>query len=345
MKDAVNRQWRINERPSGVPERGDFELVESEVPTANTDEVLVKPLYLSVDPYMRGRMRDTESFISFGYAEPWEPGHVIRGSVVGEVVGSNYPKYEPGDIVRANLPWADYGVAKGSWLTPVNPSISPISTALGVLGDSGLTAYFGLLEVGEPKPGETVVVSGAAGSVGSIAGQIAKLCGCRVVGTAGSDWKVDWITEDLGFDVGVNYTETEDLEDALKDACPDGIDVYFDNVGGEITDAVLRLINRHARIALCGQISLYNNEDVPTGPRNEWKLIERQAKMEGFLLQQFRPRSEEAAEQLGQWVSNGDLQYRETVTKGLENAIDAFQGLFHGDNIGKQLVKVAESST
>ncbi|WP_433626914.1 NADP-dependent oxidoreductase [Halomicrococcus sp. NG-SE-24] len=333
----TNRKFLLAKRPEGKPDRDTFDLVEADVPDPGPGEALVRTLYLSVDPYMRGRMDAGES-----YAEPWSVGEPLKGGVVGEVVASNGADVEEGDVVTGNLEWADYVTAPGTDLQPVNPDLAPISTALGVLGMPGRTAYFGTREVAEPKAGDTFVVTGAAGAVGSVAGQIAKLSGARVVGFAGSDEKVSFLEDDLGFDAGINYKDTDDYRAALDDAAPDGVDAYFDNVGGEITDAVFSKLNVDARVAVCGQISLYNAEEMPTGPRKLPKLIETRARVQGFLIGDFAPRFGEATRKLGRWVSSGDVEYRETITEGLENAPDAFLGLFEGENIGKQLVKVGE---
>ncbi|WP_440007304.1 NADP-dependent oxidoreductase [Halomicrococcus sp. SG-WS-1] len=333
----TNRKFLLAKRPEGKPDRDTFDLVEADVPDPGPGEALVRTLYLSVDPYMRGRMDAGES-----YAEPWSVGEPLKGGVVGEVVASNGADVEEGDVVTGNLEWADYVTAPGTDLQPVNPDLAPISTALGVLGMPGRTAYFGTREVAEPKAGDTFVVTGAAGAVGSVAGQIAKLSGAHVVGFAGSDEKVSFLEDDLGFDAGINYKDTDDYRAALDDAAPDGVDAYFDNVGGEITDAVFSKLNVDARVAVCGQISLYNAQEMPTGPRKLPKLIETRARVQGFLVGDFAPRFGEATRKLGGWVSSGEIEYRETVTEGLENAPDAFLGLFEGENIGKQLVKVGE---
>jgi NADPH-dependent curcumin reductase CurA len=333
MPDA-NRTWLLAQRPDGRPDMSCFEFVEREVPSPDRDEVLVRTLYMSVDPYMRGRMRDAES-----YADPWEVGDPMQAGVVGEVVESNHRRWDEGDVVTGNLRWADYAVAGGHELTRVDPDVAPVSTALGVLGMPGRTAYFGLLDVGEPKPGDTVVVSGGAGAVGSVVGQIASHAGCDVVGVAGAQEKLDWLTDDLGFDAAINYND-EDVHGALREAAPDGVDVYFDNVGGPVTDAVFRELNVRARVVVCGQISQYNATAVPTGPRKLSQLIQTRARVEGVLVSDYADRFEEATERLARWVNDDTVRYRETVTDGLENAPDAFLGLFDGVNIGKQLVRV-----
>jgi len=332
----TNRQWVLASRPSGTPTMENFELVEDEVPEPGTDEVVVRTLYMSVDPYMRGRMRDAES-----YAEPWAVGDVMKARCVGEVVASKHHGFEPGDVVTGNLRWAEYAVAPGHTLTAVDPDLAPISTYLGVLGMPGQTAYFGVYDIIDPTPGDTVFVSGAAGAVGSTACQLAKLAGCTVVGTAGSDTKVDYLTEDLGVDRAINY-KTANVSEAVPQATPDGVDGYFDNVGGEVTDVVFRQLNTWASVGICGQIAHYNAESVPTGPRKLPGLITTRSSVEGFLVSDFADRFGEASRRLGAWVASGDLQYRETVTEGIDGAPDAFLGLFEGENIGKQLVEVAE---
>jgi NADPH-dependent curcumin reductase CurA len=335
MVADVNRQWTLASRPTGEPTMETFELVEGEVPDPGPHEVLVRTRYLSVDPYMRGRMRDAES-----YADPWEVGDVMRAGVVGDVVESNHPDFEAGDVVNGDLRWAEYSTADGDDLRRVDPDLAPVSTALGVLGMPGRTAYFGTLDVAEPKPGDTVLVSGAAGAVGSVVGQIAKINGCRVVGVAGADEKVEWLTDDLGFDDAVDYSAADDLYAAVGDACPEGVDVYFDNVGGEIADAAFAHLNVRGRVAVCGQISQYNATEQPTGPRKLGGLIETRARVQGFLVSDFAARADEATERLAEWIEAGDVRYRETVTEGFENAPEAFMGLFEGVNIGKQVVKV-----
>lgn len=336
----TSRVFTLVQRPTGTPTSNDFELETRETPEPDAGEVLVRTLYLSVDPYMRGRMRAGES-----YAEPWDVGAPLEGGVVGEVVASNGGGFEPGDVVTGNLQWADYATTAGSDLTKVDPDRASLSAYLGVLGMPGNTAYFGVNEVAQPRAGETFVVTGAAGAVGSVAGQIAALNGARVVGFAGTDEKVAYLEDELGFDAAINYATTEEYAAALDEAAPDGVDAYFDNVGGEITDAVFSKLNVDARVAVCGQIALYNATETPTGPRKLGTLIKKRATVEGFLVGDFAPRFEHATRELGEWISAGDIRYRETVTEGLENAPSAFIGLFEGDNIGKQVVKVADRET
>ncbi len=332
---ADTSQWHLASRPTGTPTHENFELVTVDRPEPGPGEVLVRTLYQSVDPYMRGRMRDAES-----YAEPWDVGEPMQASVVGEVIESNADALEEGDVVTGDLLWAEHAIADAGELRTVNPDHGPISTALGVLGMPGVTAYFGLLDVAEPNPGDTVVVSAGAGAVGSVVGQLARLNGARVVGTAGSDEKTAWLTEELGFDSAINYNTTDDLAKAVATACPDGVDVYFDNVGGPITDAVWPRLNVRSRVAVCGQISMYNATETPTGPRKLAKLIQSRARVEGFLVTDYEDRWGEALDRLSTFIRDGDLHYHETVTEGFENVPDAFMGLFEGENIGKQLVKV-----
>ena len=332
-----NRQIVLAARPKGLPKKSNFRLVESEVPPIGEGQILVKINYLSVDPYMRGRMSEAKS-----YAEPVAIGQVMVGGTVGTVVESRHPDYKPGDVVAGYGGWQEYMVSDGREIERVDTSLAPMSTALGILGMPGMTAYFGLLEIGRPKPGETVFVSGAAGAVGSLVGQIAKIQGCRVAGSAGSQAKVDYLLNELGFDAAFNYQEVADYAAKLQEVCPNGIDVYFDNVGGPLTDAVFTQINIHARIVVCGQIAQYNAARPPRGPRLLWHLIVKRARAEGFLVFDYAPRFSEGRQQVAQWFREGKIKYRETVVDGLENAPAAFIGLFHGKNIGKQLVRLAE---
>jgi NADPH:quinone reductase len=334
---TVNRQITLTAHPVGVPKPSDFRVVESPIPRPGAGEVLVKSLYLSVDPYMRSRMSGINT-----YAKAMKIGDVMVGGVVGRVVESHDPRYDTDEIVEGMLGWQEYAVAGAKSLRKIDPKAGPITTALYVLGVPGLTAYFGLLDVCKPQPGDTVLISGAAGAVGSLVGQIAKIKRCRAVGIAGSDEKVRFITKELGFDAGFNYKTTPDYEAKIRELCPSGIDVYFDNVGGRITDAALRLINTRARIGICGQISQYNQEQPEMGPRFLSQLLVKQAKMEGFLVFQWADRYEEALRHLGNWLREGRIKYREQIVEGLENAPDAFIGMLNGANTGKQLVKVSD---
>jgi NADPH:quinone reductase len=334
---TVNKQIVLAQRPEGFPKETDFRLVESTVPTPVTGEILVRTLYLSVDPYMRGRMNDVKS-----YAPPVKLGEVMVGGVVGQVAESRHPQFQKGDFVEGFLGWQQFAVSDGKGIRKIDPNLAPLSTALSVLGMPGLTAYFGLLEIGRPQPGETVVVSGAAGAVGSMVGQIARVKACRVVGVAGSDQKVDYLVRELNFDAAFNYKTTDDYFKKLKELCPNGIDVYFDNVGGALTDAAFKLINVKARVVICGQISQYNLVKPDMGPRLLWKLIEKQARVEGFLVFQFANRYGEGLMRMAEWHKAGKVKIREEVAEGIENAPRAFIGMLQGRNTGKQLVKIAE---
>jgi NADPH-dependent curcumin reductase CurA len=334
---ATNRQITLAARPVGMPKESDFQLKESNVPRPGGGEVLIQSLYLSVDPYMRGRLSGTTN-----YARGVQLGEVIIGEVVGRVVESNDPRYVPDDIVEGPLGWQEFAVAGAKGLRKIDPSAGPITTALYVLGMPGLTAYFGLLEICRPQPGETVVVSGAAGAVGSLVGQIAKIKKCRAIGIVGSQEKIDFVTHDLGYDGAFNYRTTPDYLAKLKELAPNGVDVYFDNVGGHITDEVMRHLSNRARIAVCGQISQYNSTEEELGPRWLGQLVVKQAKVEGFLVQQFADRYDAALKQLSGWLKEKKLRYREDIVEGIENAPRAFIGMLEGKNIGKQLVKVAD---
>lgn len=334
QRPSVNRQFHLASRPVGMPKESDFSLIEVPIPDLKEGEVLVRARYLSVDPYMRGRISGMKS-----YAAPVEIGGLMVGGGVAEVVESRNAGFSPGDFVDIYMGWQEYAISNGKNLRKLDPSI-PVTTALGVLGMTGLTAYFGLLDVCDPKPGETVVVSGAAGAVGSIVGQIAKIKGCRTVGIAGGDDKVDWIKRECGFDEAFNYKTTTDYAAKFKELCPNGIDCYFDNVGGPLTDAVFTALNVHARISICGQISQYNNTKLELGPRLFGALIVYRAKVQGFLVSDYAPRFGEAFKEMPGWVREGKLKYREDIVEGFENMPKAFIGLFHGENIGKRIVKL-----
>jgi NADPH-dependent curcumin reductase CurA len=334
---TMNRQITLAGRPVGMPKESDFRLEESPMPHPGSGEVLVQALYLSVDPYVRGRLTGVTT-----YARGLELGEVIVGGVVGRVLESSDPRCSAGDVVEGMLGWQEYAVAPAKQMRKIDPADGPLSSALYVLGMPGLTAYFGLLEICRPQPGETVVVSGAAGAVGGLVGQIAKLKRCRAIGIAGTNEKVRFLIQELGFDGAFNYRETPDYAAKLKELCPKGVDVYFDNVGGAITDAVMRQIANHARVAVCGQISQYNAERPETGPRWLSQLVVKQAKVEGFLVSQFADRFEAGLHQLSTWLKEKRLQYREDVIHGLENAPQAFIRMLEGKNIGKQLVKLSD---
>ena len=338
----MNRKIILARRPVGLPTIDHFQIVDAEMPRPAEGEVLLKTLYLSVDPYMRGRMNEGRS-----YVEPFELNEAITGGVVCEVVESRSENFAAGDIVAGYLGWQLYSVARGDGATAtslvkVDPALAPVTTALGILGMPGLTAYFGLLEIGRPAPGETVVVSGAAGAVGMVVCQLARLKGCRVVAIAGSDEKNGYLTGELQVDAAVNYKTSGDLRESLKAACPAGVDLYFDNVGGAISDAVLTLINHGARIVICGQISLYNLERPDVGPRPQLALLVKSASMRGFIVSDYVARFAEGIGALGRWLSEGKLRNAESIVDGFENAPRAFIGLFAGENLGKQLVRVAE---
>jgi NADPH-dependent curcumin reductase CurA len=331
----LNKEIQFASRPAGMPSFDNFKIVDAEVPQLEDGEVFVRTLYISVDPYLRGRMREGKS-----YVPPFEVGQVIESGVVGKVIESRAPEFQPGDIVSGMLAWRLYNKAKASALRKIDPRVAPVTTALGVLGMPGLTAYFGLLDIGQPNEGETVVVSGAAGAVGTTVCQIAKINGCRTVGIAGSDEKNQYLKNELEVDETINYKDA-DVKQALKAACPKGVDIYFDNVGGEISDAVLPLLNQGARIVICGQISLYNLDKPDIGPRPQPYLLVNRASMKGFIISDYAARFGEGVMQLSQWLASGKLKYIETIVEGFENTPQAFIGLFSGENLGKQIVKVA----
>jgi len=330
---TVNRRWTLAARPVGEPTESDFVLEEAPVPQPAEGEVLVRTRWLSLDPYMRGRMSEARS-----YARPVQLGEVMTGEVVGEVVESRSSAFTPGQLVACRAGWQEYGALPGHQLRRVDPAVAPAQTALHVLGMTGLTAYFGLYDVCRPVPGDTVVVSAASGAVGQVVGQLAKLAGCRTVGIAGSPEKVGDLRE-YGYDAGIDYRR-EDVAAALREHCPRGVDVYFDNVGGDLSSAVHGRLAQGARIAVCGQIANYNDA-VPAGPAGDLRfLIVARARIEGFLVSDYARRFEPALTRLTAWVAEGRLRYREDVVEGIEHAPRAFIGLFRGENRGKLLVKV-----
>ena len=329
-----NRQILLHSRPAGMATTDNFRIEDTATPEPKEGEVLLRTLYLSVDPYMRSRMNDRKS-----YVPPFALNEVITGGILGEVVDSRAANFQAGDIVTGMLGWRLLSTAKAEELRKVDPQLAPITTALGVLGIPGLTAYFGLLDICNPQAGETVVVSGAAGAVGTTVCQIAMMKGCSVVGIAGSDEKNAYLLNELHVDAAINY-KTANVREALTTACPKGIDVYFDNVGGEISDEVLLQINKGARISLCGQISMYNLERMDVGLRPQPLLLIKSAMMKGFIVTDYAPRFAEGVMTLGKWLAEGKLKYVENVIEGFENTPRAFLGLFAGENLGKQLVKV-----
>lgn len=335
----MNRQFLLNERPLGRDIKyTDFKLVEGERPGPGAGEVLVQLMYLSVDPAMKGWMENRADYVA-----PLAIGDLMRGSGVGRVIESKHPQFPVGTLVSGGFGWQEYALSDGRSipLRPV-PEGAPVPASLSVLGTTGLTAYFGFLEVGLPKEGDVVLVSGAAGATGSVVGQLARLKACRrVVGVAGSREKCDFLVEELGFDAAINYRE-EDQAARVKALCPDGIDVFFDNVGGEILDIALANLSHGARVVICGGISRYNLAgDIP-GPRNYFNLVLRRARMEGFIVLDYAPRFGEAIAYLAPRLAAGDIVSRETLMEGFENLPNALMALFSGDNIGKQLVHIAD---
>ncbi len=343
MANRENRQIVLAARPVGVPKTGDFELIETSVPEPGHGELLLRTIYLSLDPYMRGRMSDAKS-----YAEPVGIGEVMAGGAVSEVVESNHGDLAPGDIVFGYTGWREYAVSDGRHLRRIYPWLAPISTALGVLGMPGMAAYTGLLNIGRPVAGETVVAAAASGAVGGVVGQIARLKGCRAVGIAGTEEKCRYVIDELGFDACVDHRR-RDLAEALGEACPDGIDVYFENVGGAVFEAVLPLLNMFARIPVCGLIANYNLVDPPSGP-DRTPLLMRQVLtkrliLRGFIVWDFAEQEQEFLATVGGWVREGRIRYREDIVDGLENAPRAFIGLLKGGNFGKLMVRVAPDPT
>ena len=330
----MNKSWILHKRPSGYPKSEDFRLVESEFPELLEGEILIESKFLSLDPYMRGRMNDTKS-----YAPSLKLGDVITGEAVGKVLKSRNRKIKEGYFVNAHIGWQEYGKTDGNSVRIIDPNLAPISTALGILGMPGLTAYFGLLNICKPLPGDTVVVSAASGAVGAVVGQIAKIMGCRVIGIAGSEQKIDYCSSELNFDFVINYKK-ENVINKILEYAPEGVDVYFDNVGGEISDAVISNIAIGGRIAICGQISLYNLEEASMGPRMGGTLLINQASMQGFLVFQFKSQYQDGLIRLSDWVRKGSLKYKEDIIDGIENVPKAFIGMMNGQNFGKLLIRL-----
>lgn len=338
MAPRIGREVRLAARPRGWPKESDFELVETQVPAPGPGEALVETLYMSVDPYMRGRMNDVRS-----YTPPFELGEALSGGAVGRVLESRSPDLAEGELVQGMFGWRERCIAPAATLQKLPPGPGPTSAYLGTLGMPGLTAYVGLLDIGQPKPGETVYISAAAGAVGNVAGQIARIVGCRVVGSAGSDAKVEVLTKELGFDAAFNY-KNGDLDALLSKHCPDGIDIYFENVGGAHLRAVLNHMKPFGRIPVCGMISLYNDEKPEPGPDNLTLIIVQRLKLQGYIISDSYARLPEYLREASQWIAEGKLVLRETIVEGIENAVPAFLGLMRGENIGKMLVKLADET-
>jgi NADPH-dependent curcumin reductase CurA len=327
-------QIALASRPTGTPTLANFRNEVFKLPEIKEGELQLKCLYYSVDPYMRGRMNDSKSYISaFQIDQP------IEGGVVAEVTASKDDHFKVGDLVMGRLPWRVMNVVPSKGLQIVDATIAPASYYLGILGMPGLTAYFGFTDIGKPKAGETVVVSGAAGAVGLVVGQIAKILGCRTIGIAGSDEKTELLKTKFGFDEAINYKATADLNRAIAQSCPNGVDIYFDNVGGNISDAVVSNINVFSRIIVCGQISLYNSTEPPVGPRLQLILLGKSALMQGFTANIYQSRFPEGIQQLTKWIQEGKLKYTETKIKGFDQLPLALIGLFKGENTGKMIVE------
>jgi NADPH-dependent curcumin reductase CurA len=331
----TTRTINLNNRPTGKPELNDFDLTSTKIPDLEEGEILLSAKYVSVDPYLRGRMSDAPSYIP-----PFELNKPIASGAIAEVLESKNSNFSKGDHVSGMLQWKETQVAKADGLMKVDPDKAPLSAYLGILGMTGLTAYLGLTEIGKPKEGETLLVSGAAGAVGSVVGQIGKILGLRVVGIAGTDEKIALLKSEFGFDEAINYHTTDNMTEAIAEACPDGVDVYFDNVGGEISEAVLFNINKFSRTVNCGAISVYNNTELPQSISVQPFLIKKSSSMQGFLVYDYADKHPAGVNQLTEWLDRGELKYTETIREGFENIPQAFLDLFEGKNKGKMVVKL-----
>ena len=330
----TTKQIVLAARPNGTPLLNDFRFENIELDALQQGEVLVQGMYYSVDPYMRGRMNEGKS-----YVPQFELNKAIEGGVLATVLESKSDLFKTGDVVLGALPWSEKMIASDKNLQKIESTVESVTYYLGILGMTGLTAYFGLIHIGKPKAGQTVVVSGAAGAVGIVVGQIAKIHGARVIGIAGSDEKATMLKEEFGYDDVINYKTTTDINKAIADLCPNGVDVYFDNVGGSISDAVIQNLNFHARIVLCGQISLYNSTEIPMGPRIQPLLLTRSVLMQGFIISNFQKDFPEGIAHLSKWVNEGKLKFTETIVDGFDQLPVALLGLFKGENKGKMIVK------
>jgi NADPH-dependent curcumin reductase len=334
---TINHRFELAARPVGLPKRSDWKYSEEPLRDPRDGELLIKALYISLDPAMRGWINEGKS-----YVPPVGIGEVMRAGALGRVIASKNPSFAPGDHVTGLLGVQEYAISDGKMLMKVDPAIAPLPVFLGALGMTGMTAYFGLLEVGQPKPGDTVVVSAAAGATGMIVGQIAKIKGCRAIGIAGGKEKCDYIVKDLGFDAAIDY-KAEDVRKSLQTHCPKGIDIYFDNVGGEILDIALSLLARGARVAICGAISQYNNTTPIKGPSNYLSLLINRATMKGFLVFDYADRYREAAREMAGWRAAGKLKSREDIVDGFDKFPEALLMLFKGENFGKLMIRVADA--
>ncbi|MDH4177205.1 MAG: NADP-dependent oxidoreductase [Thermoleophilia bacterium] len=330
---VTSREVRLVARPQGVPDESLFELAEVVLPDPSEGEVLIRNAFLSVDPYMRGRMNDSRSYVA-----PFALGEALTGGAVGRVEASRNPQWPEGSWVLHQLGWREWALSDGRGLLPVDPALAPVSTALGVLGMPGFTAWYGLTQLGAPSEGETVFVSGAAGAVGSAAGQVARLLGCRVIGSAGAPEKLEWLRE-LGFDEAFSYRDRP-VRGSLRELAPDGIDVYFDNVGGDHLEAAIGAMRLHGRIVACGAISRYNDTEARPGPGNMFMVVTKRLAIRGFIISDHYDRIGDFLAVMGPWVRDGAVRYRETVVDGIEHAPRAFIGLLAGENTGKMLVRV-----
>ena len=337
MNATVSREIRLKNRPVGLPAESDFELAEVTIPEVHAGELLVQNIYMSVDPYMRGRMYDRKS-----YVPPFQLNQPLEGGCVGRVVESKNEQFKAGDFVLGMLGWREYFISEGSGITKIDPDLAPIQAYLGTLGMPGLTAYVGLLDIGKPKAGETVFVSAASGAVGSIVCQIAKLKGCHTVGSAGSDQKISWLQEEAGVDSAFNYKKVDNIIAEVGKHCSKGIDVYFENVGGVHLQAALEHMNNFGRIVMCGAISSYNDTEPVPGPSNLFYITSKQLTMQGFIVRDHMSRLSQFYADMAKWIAEGKIKWKETIVEGLENAPRAFIGLFKGENFGKMIVKVGD---
>jgi NADPH-dependent curcumin reductase CurA len=331
----MNKVILLNKRPNGKPLLSDFKITTEDSPTAKDGEILLKTTYVSVDPYLRGRMNDAKS-----YVPPFELNKPMQSGMIAEVIESKHADFKKGDFVSGRLEWKEYQTSSGKHLQKVDANAAKLSNYLGVLGMTGLTAYLGLTEIGLPKQGETLVVSGAGGAVGTVVGQIGKLLGCRVIGITGSEEKEELLKSTFKFDETINYKKTADIKAAVKTACPNGVDIYFDNVGGEISDAVLANINKYARLPVCGAISLYNETEVQLGPRSQPLILTKSATMRGFIIGDLSDKFPAATKQLTAWLKDEKITSTETIVEGFDNIPQAFLDLFEGKNKGKMIVKI-----